>query len=52
MLENCSKEALLTWYAQWKSKATGVHVDVPSPYEAESREDLELTVATGATGVH
>jgi hypothetical protein len=38
MLENCSKGDFLKRYAQWKSIVTGVDVDVPSPYEVESRK--------------
>lgn len=50
VFESCYKEDFLTWYAEWQLKVTGVDVDVPSPYEVESKEDLELAVAIGAAG--
>jgi hypothetical protein len=51
VFESCCKEDFLTWYAELKLKVTGVNVDVPSPYEVESKESLKLAVAIGAAGV-
>jgi len=51
VLESCSKEDFLAWYAQWRTTVTGMDVNVPSPYEVESREDLEFAGAIGAAGV-
>ena len=52
VLGSCCKEDFLTWYAQRGLKLAGADVDLPSPYEVESEEDLELAVAIGAAGMY
>ncbi|KAJ4401843.1 hypothetical protein N0V91_007626 [Didymella pomorum] len=43
--------AVVDYAMELKLKVTGVNVDVPSPYEVESKESLKLAVAIGAAGV-
>lgn len=51
VLDSCTKEDFMAWYARWKGTVTGVDVDVPSPFDVESDTDLDLSSGMTTAGL-
>ncbi|KAJ4335407.1 hypothetical protein N0V95_008911 [Ascochyta clinopodiicola] len=51
VLDSCTKEDFLARYDGWKSQASGLEMNVPSPYDVDSDVDLDLTSAVAFTGI-
>jgi hypothetical protein len=51
VLESCTKDDFLAWYACWKDAVTGVDVDVPSPFDVETETDMGLASAMAVAGI-